>query len=229
MGSRPTVPLPALRQHLAGLEDPILRSISYRKDVPVNAGLYARKSWLLGLSVFDIKLYGRELTRALAGDYANEERPLSRLRLPRVKRHLPDMTQEIRAAYVGFLHEICPAGDDLATYEDAFVRDLDALWFLSDRIHGAGTSVGRTKFENADPDTLLKYETAIANKDVPALIELLTDKNQEAAVVERVREKAPDSKLDPAIAERLFKKLVFPITLKAEALDLILIAPVEVR
>ncbi|MBI5396576.1 MAG: hypothetical protein HZA91_14885 [Verrucomicrobia bacterium] len=222
MASTKTVPLPTLRELLANLEDPILRAVSYRKDLPVDDGLYAGKAHLLGLSTFEVKLYGRELQRALAGDYMRGERPLSRFWVPRVKRSLPDLTQHIRKEYVTFLREICPAGDDPKTYTEAFKRDLDALWFLSDRVHEAGTSVGKTKLQNAGEDMLAKYQAAIDQRDVEGLMALLTDKSQETAVIERVRAKAPDSKLHPDIAERLFLELVFPITLRAEAMDLIL-------
>ena len=223
MVSSATVPLMALRQQLASLEDPILRAISYRKDVPLNPGLYLKNKLFLGLSLFDVKLYGREMQRALAGDYVHGERPLSKLWLPKVKRSLPDVTQCIKQRYFEFLCEVCPEGDNPHTYDDAFVRDLDALWFLSDRIHEAGTAVARTKLENSDADTVAKYQAAIAAKDVDELIALLSDKGQEKAVVERVREKATQSRLPPHTAEDLFQKLVFPLTLKAEALDLIVI------
>jgi chorismate mutase len=222
MAPTKTVPLPALREILANMEDPILRAVSYRIDLPVNDGLYAGKAPPLGLSLFEIKLYGREWQRAVAGDYARGERPLSRFWLPRVKRSFPNLTALIRLAYVGILCEICPAGDNPGTYAEAFKRDLDALWFLSDRIHEAGTSVGRTKLEAATPERLAEYQTVIQNRDVEGLIRLLTDKHQESAVIERVRAKAPDSKLHPDIAEHLFRKLVFPLTLRAEALDLIM-------
>ena len=203
------------------MEDPILRAVSYRKDLPVNSRLYSGKRRLFGLSQFEVKLYGREMQRAAAGDYRTGERPLGRFWLPRVKRSFPDLTQHIRTEYVAFLPEICPAGDDPETYTEAFKRDLDALWFLSDRIHEAGISVGKTKLQNAAPEMLAQYQAAINRKDVEGLIVLLTDKSQEAAVIERVRVKAVDSKLQPDIAERLFLKLVFPITLRAEAMDLI--------
>lgn len=222
MASTKTVPLPALREILANMEDPILRAVSYRIDLPVDDGLYAGKAQLLGLSLFEIKLYGREWQRAVAGDYTRGERPLSRFWLPRVKKSFPNLTAVIRREYVRFLSDICPAGDDPRTYAEAFKRDLDALWFLSDRIHEAGTSVGKTKLEAASPTKLAEYQTVIQKGDVEALVCLLTDKNQESAVIERVRAKAPDSKLHPDIAEHLFRKLVFPLTLRAEAMDLIL-------
>jgi len=220
-----TVPLPTLREQLAGREDPILRAVAHRKKIPVDDGLYAEKPLRFGLSIFEIKLYGRELRRALDGDYAHGERPLGKLWLPKVKRSFPDVTPEIRKGYVQFLREICPAGDNPRTYNAAFVRDLDALWFLSERIHQAGTSVGRTKIENADADTLSKYEAAIAKQDIAGLMVLLRDANQENAVIGRVRAKATASKLDPDVAEYLFRKLVFPLTLRAEALDLVLLSP----
>lgn len=222
MAPTKTVPLPALREILANMEDPILRAVSYRIDLPVDDGLYAGKAQLLGLSLFEAKLYGREWQRAAAGDYVRGERPLSRFWLPRVKRSFPNLTSFIRQAYIRILRDICPAGDDPATYAEAFKRDLDALWFLSDRIHEAGTSVGKTKLEAASPERLAEYQAVIQKRDVEGLIALLTDKHQESAVVERVRAKAPDSKLHPDIAEHLFRKLVFPLTLRAEALDLIM-------
>lgn len=222
MAPTKTVPLPALREILANMEDPILRAVSYRIDLPVDDGLYAGKPRLMGLSLFEARLYGREWQRAVAGDYTRGERPLSRFWLPRVKRSFPNLTPVIRQEYVRCLRDICPAGDNPGTYAEAFKRDLDALWFISDRIHEAGTSVGKTKLESAPPDRLAEYQAAIRSGDVEGLIGLLTDKSQESAVVERVRAKAPDSKLHPDIAEHLFRKLVFPLTLRAEALDLIL-------
>jgi chorismate mutase len=221
MAATATVALPALREQLASLEDPILRAVSYRKDLPFNDGLYARRSSMLGLSLFDLKLYWQEMQRAIGGDYATGERPLSRFWLPSVKHSVPDMTQCIRQKYIEFLRDVCPSGDKRNTYSEAYKRDLDALWFLSDRIHEAGGSVGRTKLEHADDATLTKYQAAIRKKDVQGLLALLADKTQEAAVIERVRAKAVQSKLNPDVADLLFQKLVFPITLTAEALDLI--------
>ena len=221
MASYPTVPLATIRATLASLEDPILRAISFRKDVPMNEGLYRKRPLFSGLSLFDIKLYGRELQRALAGEYLLGERPLSKLWLPRTVPNPPDMTQFIRQLYVEFLHDICRQKDDHATYDDAFVRDLDALWFLSDRIHEAGLAVGRTKLESASGSTLAAYQEGIRNKDVNGLIILLRDDSQENSVISRVREKALTSRLHPDIAELLFREVVFPATLQAEALDLI--------
>jgi chorismate mutase len=50
---------------------------------------------------------------------------------------------------------------------------------------------------------------------------LLKDEEQEKAVILRVRWKASAIKLDPDIAERLFRELVFPTTLKLEAMVII--------
>lgn len=219
MGST-TAALVALRETLAESEEPILRALRFRIGLPFNGRLYA-KIPLIGMSRFDVNLYLNELGRAFSGSYKHGERPLSTVWLPNTNIPTPDVTPDIREGYVRVLQELCPAGDEPKTYANARRGDLDALWFLSKRIHEAGISVGERKLSDADPETLARYKAEARQASVGNLITLLKDEEQERNVVQRIRWKASTIKLDPDVAEKLFRELVFPSTLKLEALVII--------
>lgn len=219
MGST-TAALIALRENLAESEEPILKALKFRIRLPFNNRLYS-KIRLIGLSRFDVRLYLQEFGRALSGNYKHGERPLSTVWLPNTKIPSLDVTRDIRPGYVEVLRQLCPEGDNPRTYYDACRGDFDALWFLSKRIHEAGISVGERKLSDADQDTLVRYKTEVQGRDVDKLVGLLKDEEQERAVIQRVRGKAAEIRLDSNIAESLFRELVFPTTLKMEALVII--------
>lgn len=219
MGST-TAALVALRETLAESEEPILRALKFRITLPFNGRLYSSLP-VIGLSRFDISLYFRELNRALSGSYKHGERPLSTLWLPNTNIPTLDVTGDIRQGYVRVLQLLCPPGDDPKSYANARRGDLDALWFLSKRIHDAGISVGERKLSDADPDILARYKAEAQQGAVDSLMGLLKDEEQERNVILRIRWKAAAVKLDPDIAERLFRELVFPTTLKLEAMVII--------
>ena len=212
-----TAALMALSENIAEAEEPILRALRFRLKFPFNGRLYSKISGI-GLSRFDIRLYLQEFGRALSGSYRHAEKPLSTVWLPKTKRDRLDVTTDLRLGYVEVLRQLCPAGDDRRTYDDACRADLDALWFLSRRIHEAGISVGERKLQDADQETLALYKTEAHANHFEQLIGLLKDEEQEKTVAERVRSKAEEVRLNPDIAERLFRQLVFPTTLKLEAL-----------
>ena len=211
-----TAALIALRGNLAEAEAPILRALRFRLKFPFNGRLYSKIPWM-ELSRFDVQLYFQELGRALSGSYRHEERPLSTIWLPKTKRDRLDVTADLRRGYVEILRQLCPAGDDRRTYDEACRGDLDALWFLSRRIYEAGISVGERKLQDAAAETLALYEAEARGNHQERLIGLLKDEEQEKTVAERVRGKAEEVRLDPDIAERVFRQLVFPTTLKLEA------------
>ncbi|MBI5686794.1 MAG: hypothetical protein HZC54_17135 [Verrucomicrobia bacterium] len=215
MGST-TAALVALRETLAESEEPILRALRFRISLPFNGRLYSRIP-LLGMSRFDVNLYLNELGRALSGSYKHGERPLSTVWLPNTNIPTLNVTRDIREGYVRILQQLCPAGDEPKTHANACRGDLDALWFLSKRIHEAGISVGERKLSDADPETLVRYKAEARQEAVANLVALLKDEEQEKNVVQRIRWKASAIKLDPAVAEKLFRELVFPNTLKLEA------------
>ncbi|MFA7007113.1 MAG: hypothetical protein WC429_23955, partial [Verrucomicrobiia bacterium] len=70
---------------------------------------------------------------------------------------------------------------------------------------------------DADQDILARYKAEARQKAVDSLMGLLKDEEQERNVIQRIRLKASAIKLDPDIAERIFRELVFPPTLKLEA------------
>lgn len=219
MGST-TAALVALRETLAESEEPILRALKFRIHLPFNPGLYSKLS-LIGLSRFDIMLYYNELGRAMSGSYKHGERPLSAFWLPNARLPSMDVTPDIRQGYVRVLQQLCSPEDDPKTYGNASRGDLDALWFLSKRIHEAGISVGERKLSDADDETMVRYKNEARGKDVDRLAGLLKDEEQERAVIQRIQWKAGQIQLDPGIAEKLFRDLVFPTTLKLEAMVII--------
>lgn len=211
--------LTKLRESLAEEEIPILNAIKARIKSPVNERLYAEVPFV-GVSRFDLQLYPLEFARALEGSYKNGERPLSLFWLPRNHISGTDVTSNIRAGYFKFLEQCCPRGNDSRTYHSSFRADLDALWFLSKRIHRAGTMIGQKKFDDADEQTRRAYGARTRNSDFGALMGLLRDPLQERIVVERVEEKAAEIRLHPLVAAKLFEEVVFPSTLKVEALQI---------
>ncbi|MFA6564551.1 MAG: hypothetical protein WCV00_21785 [Verrucomicrobiia bacterium] len=215
MGST-TAALVALRETLAESEEPILRALKFRITLPFNGRLYSRIP-LIGMSRFDVSLYLQELNRALSGSYKHGERPLSTVWLPNTNIPSLNVTSDIRQGYVRVLQLLCREGDEPRTYSNACRGDLDALWFLSKRIHEAGISVGERKLSDADQDILARYKAEARQKAVDSLMGLLKDEEQERNVIQRIRLKASAIKLDPDIAERIFRELVFPPTLKLEA------------
>ncbi len=219
MGST-TAALVALRETLAESEEPILRALKFRIHLPFNPGLYSKLP-LIGVSRFDLTLYYNELGRALSGSYRHGERPLSAFWLPNTRLPSMDVTRDIREGYVRVLQQLCTPEDDPKSYGNASRGDLDALWFLSKRIHEAGISVGERKLSDADDETMVRYKTVAREKAMDKLTTLLKDDEQERAVIQRIQWKAGQIKLDPEIAERIFRDLVFPTTLKLEAMVII--------
>ncbi|KAK3838879.1 MAG: chorismate mutase, partial [Linnemannia gamsii] len=82
--------------------------------------------------------------------------------------------------------KICAPGDDL-NYGSSATRDTECLQALSKRIH-YGNFIAESKF--MDPTQQKTYIRLIQNKDRDAIMELLTNRTVEAALLRRLRRKA---------------------------------------
>ncbi|KAF9544452.1 chorismate mutase aro7 [Mortierella hygrophila] len=82
--------------------------------------------------------------------------------------------------------KICTPGDDL-NYGSSATRDTECLQALSKRIH-YGKFIAESKF--MDPTQQQTYIKLIQNKDRDGIMELLTNRTVEAALLRRLRRKA---------------------------------------
>jgi chorismate mutase len=222
MNTLHTRPLQAIREEIASFEFDFMKALSIRTKIhPLNSGLYLEEK-PLGLSQFDKRLYRKELTRALRGEYRNGETPMSSLPLPFSRMPKRVMVQRVRRAYIDSLGELCTDREDKPReYAKSFDLDLNAMYFLWQRITRAGKQVGRRKLEDSPAKVRAKYEKAIKNRDLPSMINLLRDPTQEEKVIQRVKENALTLDLNPNVLENLFRRAVMPTTLELEAYDLI--------
>ncbi|WIA41210.1 hypothetical protein OEZ86_004825 [Tetradesmus obliquus] len=96
-----------------------------------------------------------------------------------------NINSQIMSIYLNSLLPAIAAPGDDGNYGSAATLDVLALQALSKRIH-YGKFVAEAKFR-AKPE---EYTALIKNQDAAALMDLLTDRKVELAVVERVRLKA---------------------------------------
>ncbi|KAF9923914.1 chorismate mutase aro7 [Linnemannia zychae] len=98
-----------------------------------------------------------------------------------------NVNKEIMERYLqDFVPKICPPGDDL-NYGSSATRDTECLQALSKRIH-YGKFIAESKF--MDPAQQKTYIRLIQNKDRDGIMELLTNRTVEAALLRRLRRKA---------------------------------------
>ncbi|KAF9388824.1 chorismate mutase aro7 [Podila verticillata] len=127
--------------------------------------------------------------------------------------------------------KICSAGDDL-NYGSSATRDVECLQALSKRIH-YGKFIAEAKF--MDPTQQAIYIRLIKAKDREGIMELLTNRTVEAALLRRLRRKAMiyghditengdivldqethDKKISPDVVVDLYERFVIPLTKEVE-------------
>jgi chorismate mutase len=187
---------------LEGLEETIISKLIDRAQFRVNEAVYMPgKSGFAGedgRSLFDLKLRYQEEMDALFGRFCvSEERPFT-TNLPAPRRRMPpgdtglavadfnivNLSADIRMAYTALVREICADGDD-GHYGSSVEHDVYAMQALSRRIHYGSFYVAECKYRQ-EPDV---YQTLIDARDTGSIMERLTRKPVEDAIIGRVREK----------------------------------------
>jgi chorismate mutase len=213
-----------IRPTLIRLEDSIIFSLFERSHFKINYKIYvpgAIKIPDFNGSFFDFLLYGTEAIHAKAGRYAHpEEHAFSQnLSVPVIDRKEFDrpiketdinINNRISEAYFEALKKICDSGDD-KHYGSAAVCDIDCLQKLSRRIH-YGTYVAEAKFQQDSEN----YVKLIQAGDVEAIIEKLTNKKVESAVLQRVAEKGERYQIDSKFIADFYREKVIPMTIDVE-------------
>jgi chorismate mutase len=233
----PTLDFIAAR--LEGLEETIISKLIDRAQFCVNDVVYA--PGMSGFtsetrrSLFDVRMWYQEEMDAKFGRFCvPEERPFS-TGLPLAMRivHLQEsflgikdftditLAPAIRSSYLSLVTAICPAGDD-GQYGSSTEHDIYALQSIGRRIHFGALYVGESKYRQ-DPGGFARL---IARNDHRGLVEMLTRKSVEDAIIERVAEKVAAlqanvntrvrHRIDPETILKYYRDTIIPLTKEGE-------------
>ncbi|EFK11727.1 chorismate mutase [delta proteobacterium NaphS2] len=229
---------------LEGLEETIITKLIDRAQFKANLVAYkAGKSGFDGVeneSLFDLRLRYHEEMDAYFGRFCvPEERPFTPgLPLPRRKVTLPpsclaideyekvNLSAEIKSAYLDLVPRFCAKGDD-GQYGSSVEHDVIALQAIGRRIHFGAMYVAESKYRS-DP---VRYRQLIRGNDTDTLMQLLTRKDVEKRILQRVKEKLHHIQIevnreiriviDPEDVFRFYRDYVIPLTKKGEVLYLL--------
>ncbi|KAL1920070.1 uncharacterized protein VTP21DRAFT_1216 [Calcarisporiella thermophila] len=238
-----TLDLNKLRDVLVRLEDTIIFDLIERAQFARNEVIYqvdAEEFQALpakNQSFFDYFLHEVEKMHATVRRYKSPDEypftsPLPEPILPPIDfpkvLHPNDINvnAEIRRLYLeNIVPAICPPGND-KNYGSAALGDVECLQALSRRIH-YGKFIAESKFRNSTQ----QYVELIRREDRAAIEELLTNREVEAKLLERLRLKAlnygqsPEEeqkgeskhlKIPVEVVVRLYEQWVIPLTKKVE-------------
>jgi chorismate mutase len=144
-----------------------------------------------------------------------------------IKNNNINVNNEIRKMYEKeTVPRLCEPGDD-GQYGSSSVCDTTCLQAISTRVHFAQL-VAESKYLDQQEE----FDKYINARDEDALMNLITNKSVEAAVIERVHKKAtaygqePDaetdtSKINARIVTDLYSQWIIPLTKKVEILYLL--------
>jgi chorismate mutase len=234
-----TLELNLIAAHLEGLEETIIYKLIDRAQFRVNAAIYQRgKSGFDGAdgeSLFDLRLrYHEEMDAAFGRFCVPEERPFTKgLPGPRRAVTLPEgplrienfdrisLTDQIRERYLQWIPSFCRDGDD-GQYGSSVEHDVYALQAISRRIHYGALYVAESKFLQKPQE----YRELIARGDREGLMELLTRKEVEERIVDRVRQKMAHVQegvnrtvrhvIDPELVLSFYRDHIIPLTKEGE-------------
>ncbi|MBF0197481.1 MAG: chorismate mutase [Planctomycetes bacterium] len=183
------------RKHLKKREETIIFKMLNRAQYKHNPSLYEEK--------LHARLQDQEVLDSHYKRYkVLEERPFI-IQGKGCPKHtfiqLPDLdtinlTPLILKAYLHMLPELCEEGDD-HQYGSSLEHDVTLLQTVSERVHYGAFYIAEAKYQ-AEPEL---YESL--KKDPCKLLELLTNKEVERKIYQRVRNKAEvfQADIDPAI------------------------------
>ena len=224
---------------LEGLEETIIHRIIDRAQFSINRVIYAPgKSGFDGAgerSLLEVRLEKQEEMDGEFGRFTvAEERPFSehppppKRRIPREEGSLAiddfnsvNLTGEILDAYTGMIPDIC-RGDDDGHYGSSVEHDVAALQAISRRIHFGAFYVAESKFSSKPAE----YRRYIEKRDRDALVGLLTRREVELKILERVRAKVDAIQrrinsevrrpVDPEVIMRFYEEKIIPLTKEGE-------------
>jgi chorismate mutase len=234
-----TLDLHQIAETLESLEETIIFKLIDRAQFRHNPAIYRPgESGFTGpgrRSLFELRLRYQECMDAAFGRFCvPEERPFNS-RLPRPKRiaKLPptglairdydivNLTGEIRACYLNMIPVLCKEGAD-GHFGSSVEHDIYAIQAIARRVHYGAFYVAESKYRS-DPK---KYQALIDAKDSGRMMHLLTRKNVEERIINRVHTKViaaqthADSRLrhvvDPAPVISLYRDYIIPLTKKGE-------------
>ena len=199
--------LSEIRNRLIRLEDTILFALIERAQFLCNGVIYGGETASLktgGRCLLDYILYETEKAHARVGRYIGQievpyfmDLPGPALFIPKpdefpLRANTVNLNVRLRTVYVDeVLPFICAPGED-GHYWESCVADVNCLQALSRRIH-YGKVVAEIKYL-ANKET---FDRLIAESNVQGVMELITDRNVEKMVVERIRIKANHYGQDP--------------------------------
>lgn len=190
-------------------------------------------------SLFDLRLHYQEKTDSLFGRFCvPEERPFTRgleppkrkVILPKVSLNIDDynkvsVTDSVLESYLKLIPKLCPEGDDMQ-YGSCVEKDVYAVQAIARRIHYGALYVGESKYRS-NPDL---YSSLINKCDTEAIIELITRKDVEDQIIERIRIKTDKTQetvnrlirntIDPDTVAEFYLNVIIPLTKKGEVLYL---------
>jgi len=126
-----------------------------------------------------------------------------------------DLTQEIIRRYAPFAVKNS-IGSNGETEGDVAQKDSRLLHALSRRVHTGGARIAIAKF-NIHPNTITELARVGKTKELEAF---LRDEEAEKRALMRIRDKATTLEKGPEESARFYNELLFPLTLRSEALYL---------
>ncbi|KAF9174426.1 chorismate mutase aro7 [Mortierella sp. AD011] len=197
-----TLSLAKLRDVLIRLEDTIIFALIERAQFALNDNIYKPgvyeyddgfKGSFLGYFLHEIETVHARVRRYTSPDEYPFTSPLPKPILPlldfppTLHKNDINVNKDIMERYLqDIVPKICVPGDDL-NYGSSATRDVECLQALSKRIH-YGKFIAEAKF--MDPKEQPTYIRLIQAKDREGIMELLTNRTVEGALLKRLRRKA---------------------------------------
>jgi chorismate mutase len=244
MTTEQNLDLSVIASRLESLEETIINKLIDRIQFCVNSPIYQIGSSGFedaeNESLFDLRIRHQEEMDALFGRFCvPEERPFSgeiprarrKITLPPTGLHLDNLniinvTQDIKRAYLTLIPRICRPGED-GHFGSSVEHDVYILQAVARRIHFGSLYVAESKFRG-EPQS---YSRMIRDKDSEGLMRMLTRKEVEEKIIERVAEKVISIQalvnrklrniLEPETVIDFYRETVIPLTKKGEVLYLL--------
>eukprot|EP00123_Amoebidium_parasiticum_P012440 comp21354_c0_seq1/m.29317 comp21354_c0_seq1/g.29317 ORF comp21354_c0_seq1/g.29317 comp21354_c0_seq1/m.29317 type:complete len:310 (-) comp21354_c0_seq1:37-966(-) len=235
--------LNALRFALIRMEDTIIYGLIERAQYKHNQVIYTPghfdfanhfKGSFMGYFLHETECLHAKIRRYTSPDEYPFTKGLPEMVLPYIQypsSYKPNLKININSKILPLYRDtivpaICETGDD-GNYGSSAMLDTENLQALSKRIH-YGKFVAEAKFSN--PQTHDKYVELIKKQDSDGLMELLTNREVEERLLNRVRRKViaygqdvtdtmynmEHLKLKPDIVVDLYEKWIIPLTKEVE-------------
>ncbi len=240
-----TLSLDTIAATLEGLEETIIYRLIDRAQFKANNSVYMPgKSGFRNdndqKSLFELRLRYHEEIDSRFGRFCVPEEKAFCKNLPAMQRDvtIPDpglnisdhdlvnLTTDIEKIYIEFIPEFCIHGDDLQ-YGSSVELDVYALQAISRRIHYGAMYVAECKYQNNPGE----YKKLIKKEDRQGILNLLTRKEIEMKIIERVKNKVAHVQsgvnqkvrrvIDPDVILSFYNEHIIPLTKEGEILYLL--------